>query len=95
MYYSKRQYKLIGFEKSKRKNKKYNAIIENKQTNKQIRIPFGSIFHENYHDKTGLNLYPNLLHHDKDRRKRYQARAKNKLKPGYYSASWFAFSYLW
>ena len=35
------EYKLIGFDKSKRKNKKYDAILLNKQTKKTIRIPFG------------------------------------------------------
>ena len=38
MYYSKLLYKLVGFEKSDKQFKKYNAILENKQTNQIVNI---------------------------------------------------------
>ena len=94
MYYSKKEYKLLGYEKATRKNKMYNAILENKKTKKRYYVPFGSMM-ENYRDKTGLNLYPHLIHNDKERRRRYRARAKGKVKDGYYSPSWFSYHILW
>ncbi len=95
VYYSKKEYKLIGYEKSERKGKMYNAILHNIKTDKYVRVPFGSNAHENYSDKTGLNLYPHLIHGDKQRANNYRARAKGKIKDGYYSPSYFAFYKLW
>lgn len=95
MYYLKSDYKLLGYEKSKKKDKKYDAIIQNKKTKKIIRIPFGNIHYEMYRDLTGLNLYPNLIHNDKERRKRYRARAKSLVKDDYYSPSWFSYYITW
>lgn len=95
VYYSKKEYKLLGFEKSTRKNKKYNAILQNKKTGRQTRVPFGDIRYKSYHDITGLNLYPHLIHGDKKRRKSYMARHKGFLKKGYWSPSWFSYYKLW
>ena len=94
-YYKKTEYKLLGFEKSKAKGKMYVATIENKKTKRKIRVHFGSSSHSNYQDKTGLNLYPHLIHGDKERRRLYRARHKVYLKDGYYSPSFFSWSYLW
>ncbi len=93
MYYRKTEYKLLGFEKSNRKHTMYDALLENR--GKVIRVPFGSIYYENYQDKTGLNLYPQLIHGDKERRRLYRARAKSKVRKDYYSPSYFSFRYLW
>ena len=93
MYYLKSDYKLLGYEKSKRKDKKYDALIQNKKTKKIIRIPFGNIFYQSFRDLTGLNLYP--VHNDKERRKRYRARARGLVKDDYYSPSWLSFYILW
>ena len=95
MYYLKSDYKLLGYEKSKKKDKKYDAIIQNKKTKKIIRIPSGNIHYKMYRDLTGLNLYPNLIHNDKERRKRYRARAKSLVKDDYYSPSWFSYYITW
>lgn len=88
------QYKLIRFQKSRTKNKMYDAIIENKITGKQKRVPFGDNRYENYRDITKLNLYPNLIHGDKQRRKRFRSRhyknAQYKFSPAY-----FSYNYLW
>lgn len=93
-YYSKNDYKLIGYKKSNTKNKMYDAILMNKQTKRTVSVPFGSMM-ENYQDKTGLNLYPQLIHGDKERRRLYRARAKGLVKKGYYSPSYFSFYCLW
>jgi hypothetical protein len=93
-YYSKKDYKLCGYQKSNTKNKMYDALLMNKQTGKIIKVPFGSMM-ENYHDKTGLNLYPHLIHGDKERRRLYRLRAKHNLKTGFYSPSWFSYYILW
>ena len=87
-------YKLKGFEKSHLKQKKYDAILENKITKKIKKIPFGDKSYEQYKDSTGLDLYSHLNQNDKERRKNYLSRhAKdkdNKFSSGYFSAK-----YLW
>ena len=40
-YYSKKEYKLLGYRKSKTKHKKYDAVLENKKTGKIKYVPFG------------------------------------------------------
>lgn len=94
MGYPKKQYKLIGFERSHIKTKKYNAILLNKKTGRNVRVPFGGRGYEQYKDSTGLGLYSKYDHADKNRRRLYRARHKNdNLKdygPGYFS--WY---YLW
>ena len=85
------------FEKSTRKGKKYSVITPSGK-----KIHFGALGMKQYKDSTGLGLYSNLDHGDKERRKRYLARAKsikdkngnltwnNKESPNYYSVK-----YLW
>jgi len=73
----------------------YNAILLNKETGREIRVPFGDNAMENYRDKTGLNLYPHLIHGDKNRRRLFRARHSGYLRDGYYSPSWFSFYILW
>ena len=73
----------------------YDAILKNKQTGREVKVAFGSSVHENFHDKTGLNLYPHLIHGDKKRRDNYRSRAGGKVKEGYYSPSYFSFYVLW
>jgi hypothetical protein len=95
MYYSKKEYKFIKFEKSDRLGKKYNAIIENKKTKKRVKIPFGSAAYQQYKDKTVLNLYKHLNHNDKNRRRLYKSRHMVFIKPGYYSAGQMSMDFLW
>ena len=95
VYYSKKLYKLLGYRKSKTKHKMYDAVLQNKTTNKTYTVPFGSSKYENYGDKTGLDLYPQLLHGDKKRRKLYRARHQKDLKDGYYSPGYFSYFVLW
>lgn len=94
VYYDKKMNKLIGFDRSRKRNKMYDALLLSKE-NEVIRVPFGDKRFENYQDKTELNLYPNLIHGDRERRKRYHSRHRVYLKDGYYSPSYFSFHYLW
>jgi hypothetical protein len=75
--YSKKLYKFERFEKSKRKDKKYDAILKNKETDKEVRLPFGQKNMEQYRDTTGLGLYTNLDHNDKNRRRLFRNRFSN------------------
>ena len=88
-------YKLEGFKKSNTKNKMYDAILINRMTNKKRHIPFGDKRYENYSDKTGLNLYPNLIHGDNKRLKAYKSRHQGFIKKGFYSPAYFSMRYLW
>lgn len=94
-YYSKKDYKLLGYRKSKKANKKYDAILEHKKNGKIKYVPFGDKRYSNFRDLTGLNLYPKLLHGDKNRRRLYRARHKNDLKKGYYSPGYFSYYITW
>jgi hypothetical protein len=95
VYYSKKEYKLLSYESSHRKNKMYNAVLQNKKTLKSVKVPFGDNKMENFRDATGLNLYPRLIHGDAKRRKNFRARHKGYLKDGYYSPSFFSYYILW
>ena len=94
-YFKKSEYRFIKFEKSTRKNKMYNALLRSKVDNKIVKVHFGDSNYENYRDKTGLNLYPKLIHNDKDRRKLYRLRHGKDIKDGYYSPGFFSWYYLW
>lgn len=87
-------YKLLGFRKSKTKNKMYDGIIINKYTKKRKIVPFGSTLYENFSDLTGLNLYPTLIHNDNKRRRNWIKRHKRNLKYKF-SSSYMAYKYLW
>ena len=94
VYYKKTDYKLLGYRRSKTKNKKYDALLQSPK-DKIIIVPFGDKRYENYHDLTGLNLYSKLLHGDKKRRKLYRARHQKDLKANYYSPGYFSYHILW
>jgi len=89
-----KNHKLLGFVESETKNKMYDAILISND-GELINIPFGDKRFENYQDKTKLNLYPHLIHVNKERRKRYQSRHIVFLKKGCYSPSYFSLYYLW
>jgi hypothetical protein len=82
-YYSKKEYKLLGYQKATNTKKKYQAILERNKDKKIIKVPFGAVGYENFRDLTGLNLYK--THGDIKRRKLYRGRHKKDLKVGYYS----------
>ena len=91
-----RDYDVIGFNKSDKKNKMYDAVLKSKNIKGYyVILPFGDTRYKNYWDLTGLNMYPHLIHGDKSRRKKYRSRHKVYLKQGYYSPGYFSFNYLW
>ena len=82
----------IKIEKSTRKNKKYKAIISEK--NKRDRtVHFGDSRYPQYKDTTGIGAFTskNLL--DEKRRKNYFPRHGKVAKK--YSAKFFSHKYLW
>ena len=99
MKYLKSEYRLIGFEKSKRAGKKYDAILQNKKNKneREKRVPFGAVGYSTFSDKTGLGLYN--THKDKVRlnafRNRFRKLIKNRDYRSYYSPIWFSSEYLW
>lgn len=88
------EYRLIGFEVSNRKDKMYNAILMNKQTKRELRVPFGDPTMENYRDITGLNAYPYLIHGNKERRRRFRLRHGRNARYKF-SSAYFSYYYLW
>lgn len=91
---------MVEFKKSTRKDKKYMVKVGNKW------IHFGAIVNgkpmEQYKDSTGLGLYSKYDHGDKERRKRYLARAKGiKNKQGKLtwkdkeSSNYYSIRFLW
>jgi len=87
-------YTLIGFQKSNRKDKMYAAILQHKKLEKFTKVHFGDPNMENYQDKTGLNMYPKLIHGDKKRRKNFRKRHKKNAQYKY-SSAYFSYKYLW
>lgn len=94
-YYSMKDYKLINFEKSMVKNKKYNAILQNKLNSQIVKIPFGHSSYEQFKDSTGLGLYSNKDHNDPKRRQLYRQRHQKDIKKGYYSPGYMSMTFLW
>ena len=88
------EYRFVKFEKSKTKNKKYDAILQNKNTGRLRKVSFGDKRYKQYKDQTGLGLYSNLNHLDKSRRERYRTRHQGE-EQNKYSSGWFSFYYLW
>jgi hypothetical protein len=87
-------YKFIKFQKSNTKNKKYDAILMNKKTNKIKRVPFGDVRYNQYEDTTPLKLYKNLNTFDKERRRLYRLRHAGEDK-NKYSSGYFSLRFLW
>ena len=87
-------YKLLKFARSRSRGKKYDAILVNRRTRKEKRVPFGALGYEQYRDSTGLGLYSRSNHGDLKRRKRYRRRhaGENTRK---FSSGYFSWKYLW
>jgi hypothetical protein len=88
------EYKLIGFEISPQKYKKYNAILRHNTTGRLKYVPFGDTRYQHFRDSTGLNVYSNLDHGDRKRQINYLKRHAN-TKDNLYSSSYFSSNYLW
>ena len=99
--------KIILFEKSTRKGKKYAAKIKNNKTHKIRTINFGAKDYQQFKDRTPLKLYSNQDHGDKQRQKNYYNRfsgttnrgkaiaLEKKKSEGYYNAKILSHEYLW
>lgn len=89
-------YKLVGFERSHVRGKKYDAILRNKRdpTRSKRRVPFGAVGYEQFKDSTGKGLYSRVNHGDPKRRRNYRTRhhGENKRK---FSSGYFSWKYLW
>ena len=94
VYYDSKDYKLIRFEESHLCQKKYDAILQNKSTKREVIVSFGAKNYQQYEDKVPLQLYSSLNHYDKKRRDRYRARHAHDINLPY-SPSWFSLKYLW
>lgn len=92
--YPTTKYTFKRFEKSTGA-KKYNAILLNKETKKEVKVSFGAKGYEQYKDKA-LGSYSKHNHNDAKRRASYRARHKGEGDPSRkYSPGWFAWHYLW
>ena len=86
-------FKLIKFQVSTTRGKKYDAIIEDQKTKKQKRIPFGALGYQQYQDKA-LGVYSALNHNDLKRRANYRKRHAGNMNVKW-SPGWFSANYLW
>lgn len=87
------KYKLKKFEKSKTQGKKYDAILVNKTTGQEKRVPFGAKGYEQYKDKA-LGIYSKSDHLDPKRRTAYRKRHAGEDQAKF-SSGYFAWKYLW
>ena len=97
-------YQLVGFERSRVRGKKYDAILRNKKNTTRKgqmhgkpvvrRVPFGAVGYEQYRDSTGKGFYTRVNHGDPKRRRNYRTRhhGENKRK---FSSGYFSWKYLW
>jgi len=95
MYYNMDDYDFIRFERSRRKHKKYDAVLLNRKTDMHVRVPYGDVRFSQYKDTSGLGLYSHLDHNDRERRSRYHKRHDAFIRIGYYSPGYFSSKYLW
>ena len=85
-------YVLKGFRPSQTKNKKIDAILQNKETGKTKVVPFGQKGSTTYQNKTGVQV--DRIHSDPVKRTAYRARHKGEDRKKY-SSGYFAYVYLW
>lgn len=98
-YYSRSEYNFLRFEKSKKEGKKYDAVLVNKKTKREARVPFGDKDYSQYKDTSGLGLYTHLNHLDSMRRTAYKIRHAKDVRSDstgkMYSPGYFSMSVLW
>lgn len=92
--YSPSQYTFVKFEKASG-TKKYNAILRNKETKREVKVGFGAKGYQHYKDKA-LGSYSSQNHNDAKRRASYRARHKGEGDPSKkWSPGWLAWHFLW
>ena len=99
--------RIVRFEKSKNKKKKYTAYVKNIKTKKTRKIHFGASDYEQYRDSTPLKLYKHKNHNSRKRMQNYFSRhsgtkkrgqaiqKEKKASKGYYNAKILSHVYLW
>lgn len=96
--YSKREYKFVKFQRSTNPKKKYDAILKNKETGREVLVRFGDKNLPQYKD-TALGLYKSKDTLDKNKRRQFRARfSATKQKQdfaNYYSPMYFSWRFLW
>jgi hypothetical protein len=85
----------VKFQKSNTEHKKYDAILENKETKRNKTLPFGDRRYQQYQDTTGLGIYTHKDHKDKERRLNYRKRHRGFIRKNFYSPGYFSLNYLW
>lgn len=102
--YSKDSYKKYKIVKSKKKNKKYDMILQHKkQKNKFVRVSFGDSRYNQYKDSTPLKAFEkkNFKAKDNPQKKRQLYRARHRKtyeaqkKKNVWSAAEFSWKFLW
>lgn len=92
-HYSKSEYEFVRFKRSHLTTKKYDAVLRNKSTGREVNVPFGARGYGQYKDRA-LGLYSAQDHNDPIRRANYIARHSGDINRAY-SPSWFSLKYLW
>ena len=87
-------YKLLRIDVSKRKHKKYVAVLRNLKSGRVKHVHFGDSRYQHYKDRTKLKHWAHLDHLDPIRLRRFRQRFKTKAKKKF-SAAYFAWKYLW
>mgnify|MGYP001626544029 CR=1 FL=1 len=95
VYLLKKNYKINNIYKSPIKHKKYRVVLIHKRSGKVKHMDFGSVFFQQFKDKTPVKLYKHLDHGDNNRRRLYKKRHQIHIRTGYYSPGYFSMRYLW
>ena len=85
--------RIVKFERSPIRYKKYRAFVRDLKTGKVRHIDFGDNRYQQYKDKIGI--YSHLDHNDKERRKRYYDRHGDKNTKNKESAKYWSHKILW
>ena len=97
--YSKRDYKFVKFQRSTNPKKKYDAVLKNKETGREVLVRFGDKSLPQYKDTTGLGLYSKKDTLDKNKRRQFRARFSATKQTAdfknYYSPMYFSWTRLW
>lgn len=95
-----KDYKIVRFEKSPLRDKKYRVYLEPKSKLSSDRtalrsFDFGQTGYEHFKDSTPLKLYSKDDHNDQKRRELYRNRFRHLYDPEVYSPTYFSWNYLW
>lgn len=66
--------RLVEITKSRRRHKKYAAVVEHKRTGRRRTIHFGHSDYQHYRDRTKVGAWSHADHGDRERLRRYYTR---------------------